>query len=732
MKNTVYDVPSDIVTGTSQFKLTFNETGQIMTLWNPGDPDAMNWIHGRRAFGSIVCDKELSVRIHREFLSEGVLRETYLFYNETPFPIYAQGTELGICLAVPDYYTDAGVCFTHCCHTHLWCGGSSSWMMALKMSGGRPNLGLILREGSLSGYSIERPEFFEGAEGNISNTRGDFIVHPENLVLLPGESYRLTWDLFWFDSKDDFRKLLAETPGFVGIDAGQYLLAGTKNIRFSFTVGGLQGVMAEGIQDQPKVLRDGEEISYTWRNGRGCVSECADHYGEYRYQIEFRGRRSSANFYAMPDVISIAKKRCSFIADFQQCTDQRSDLYGAYLIFDNETGCQYYDHQNDHNGGRERVGMGVVTAVLLNRLKNQGAAGNSDAGQCLNSVENVQNEAQDSDKALVQKLGKSLNLYLSYVLRCLYDEKTGEVYNDAPRCNDYSRLYNYPWMCSFFLELFRYTGDSVFLDRYFLCAMKFYQEGGAHFYAIGMPMTESVQLFRKAGRISESDCLLAMYQKHADFILSRGTDYPKHEVAYEQSIVAPAAIYLEEMFLLTREEKYQKGAEEQLKVLDLFEAFQPDYHLYETAIRHWDGYWFGKRKCLGDTFPHYWTALSGYAFMLSKEVLADTSDERKVKSSVHSYSEKAEASLKAALSLFHEDGSASCANIFPMSVNGRPANFQDPWANDQDWELYYAMKYLNTMTDGHRMRGFGYMAVPAECSVNKTIQQKGKIMKFID
>ena len=47
MKNTVYDVPSDIVTGTSQFKLTFNETGQITTLWNPGDPDAMNWIHGR-------------------------------------------------------------------------------------------------------------------------------------------------------------------------------------------------------------------------------------------------------------------------------------------------------------------------------------------------------------------------------------------------------------------------------------------------------------------------------------------------------------------------------------------------------------------------------------------------------------------------------------------------------------------------------------------------------------
>ena len=35
-----------------------------------------------------------------------------------------------------------------------------------------------------------------------------------------------------------------------------------------------------------------------------------------------------------------------------------------------------------------------------------------------------------------------------------------------------------------------------------------------------------------------------------------------------------------------------------IKVLELFNGMQPDYHLYEAAIRHWDGYWFGKKRYL--------------------------------------------------------------------------------------------------------------------------------------
>ncbi len=76
-----------------------------------------------------------------------------------------------------------------------------------------------------------------------------------------------------------------------------------------------------------------------------------------------------------------------------------------------------------------------------------------------------------------------------------------------------------------------------------------------------------------------------------------------------------------QMYEVTKEEKYLEGAKLQLKVLELFNGIQPDYHLYETAIRHWDGYWFGKetiwryipallectqRKCILSLCNHHW------------------------------------------------------------------------------------------------------------------------------
>jgi hypothetical protein len=48
--------------------------------------------------------------------------------------------------------------------------------------------------------------------------------------------------------------------------------------------------------------------------------------------------------------------------------------------------------------------------------------------------------------------------------------------------------------------------------------------------------------------------------------------------------------------------------------LEAFNGNQPDVHLYDIGIRHWDGYWFGKNELLGDTMPHYWSALTAIAF----------------------------------------------------------------------------------------------------------------------
>ena len=119
-----------------------------------------------------------------------------------------------------------------------------------------------------------------------------------------------------------------------------------------------------------------------------------------------------------------------------------------------------------------------------------------------------------------------------------------------------------------------------------------------------------------------------------------------------------------------------------MEVLKLFHARQADYHQFENAIRHWDGYWFGKNRMLGDTYPHYWSALTGIVWL--KYIQASGKD---------AGMESVRAILRGPLSLFTAEGTASCAMVFPEQVNGKKGHFYDPWANDQDWGLYFALKY---------------------------------------
>jgi hypothetical protein len=57
-----------------------------------------------------------------------------------------------------------------------------------------------------------------------------------------------------------------------------------------------------------------------------------------------------------------------------------------------------------------------------------------------------------------------------------------------------------------------------------------------------------------------------------------------------------------------------------------------------------------------------------------------------------SYFKRAEDSRRGVLPLFFPDGTASCAYVFPFSVNGIRASFYDPYANDQDWGLYFYLR----------------------------------------
>ena len=105
--------------------------------------------------------------------------------------------------------------------------------------------------------------------------------------------------------------------------------------------------------------------------------------------------------------------------------------------------------------------------------------------------------------------------------------------------------------------------------------------------------------------------------------------------------------------------------------------------LNNIAIRYWDDFWFGKIHEFGDTLPHYWSALSSIDYIKYGRV---TGDEARLGRGI--------CGLRNCLCLFMPDGSASCARLFPHTVNGVRGERFDPLCNDQDFALYFALKYL--------------------------------------
>jgi hypothetical protein len=415
------------------------------------------------------------------------------------------------------------------------------------------------------------------------------------------------------------------------------------------------------------VYFEGENPSLTLkkRTGQEDVSLTEDsttapsRTGEKTYRAHGKGIDAWCHLLSLPPLWELAEKRCTYIVKNQQFKKTGHPLDGAYLIYDTKEGNLFYNHTHDHNGGRERVGMGVLIAYYLQTKKNTG-------------------------------LEESLKRYTAFVLRELFNEETGQVYNDIGRCTDYFRLYNYPWIAQFFIDLYLLWKNPVYLGYMYRAMAFFYKSGGDRFYALGMTAHEGYGLLKEAGLEQEAGSFLSSFLDHADTVLRNDTNYPAHEVKYEQSIVVAAVDILFQAYLLTGDVKYLTGAKKQTEVLSLFNGRQYDWSLYEAAIRHWDGYWFGKNKLYGDTFPHYWSALSGKAYWDYYNITGD-------KELLH----VAEYSLRNVLGLFFPDGSASCARLYLSKSNGREGNFFDPFANDQDWGLYYNLKILPNIIDKH-------------------------------
>ena len=607
-----------------------------MELIFSGDPERMNWFRTDVEYGSAEYPEELSYEIQNR--REGdVLYTECIFRNRTEKPYFTDKNSIRICFPLNDQYDGSQICRTNRCHAHIFCGGEVSYILGLRMGGEPPHFGMVLTEGSLECYSIQRDV------KKMSNDRGIFWLHPGPAELGAGESFSLKWVIFPHSGREDFRKKRMEFPRFLETGAERYVLfqGETSEIwaRPSFP--------AKSVRMNGMPAEKSEAGDYRMR-----IS--AKEIGEQRFEIEADGLRTRLCVLVQPPLRELAEKRCWFLAKHQQYQGPIGMLKGAYLPYDNEEGHMIYRPLYDYNGGRERAGMGMLMARYLRTAEKR-----------------------------EDKLEESLAGYTDYVKRELVDPESGEVFNDAGRDASYERLYNMPWYASYFLELYGLWGREEDLELACRILRRFYAKGGERFYAIELPILELCGTLKTAGKEALYNEMKSLFCRHADRIAETGQDYPAHEVNYEQSIVAPAAAILLQAFLLTGEEKYKTAGEIQLKVLDLFQGCAPDYHLYETAIRHWDGFWFGKRRMYGDTFPHYWSGLTGRVFLLWAEI-----------SGKEKYRKRGEDCLRGVLSLFFPNGSAACAYLYPHSVNGRPGNYADPLANDQDWGLYYDLRYL--------------------------------------
>ena len=638
------------------FEVVFDKrSGGILAIRNVKDEFEMNWCQGDNVWGtlkdmdlvscedskdgfvSVYSDEKLEVTVRRYFNSRGNFCESYTFKNIIEEDVFVKRGDIGIYATFNDDCLTLEECLQQRCHTHIWCGDNVSYVNALKKGDSPINLGLIVVSGGLSGYSIERN--FK----HHSNDRGDFILHPTPFSLRNGESYTLAWELFWHTGVEDFYRHCREYLNFVFFEVPQYSVFYGERI-----------IIKAHISREAKEVRihcDEEYIPYVLEDNIIKIEYLTKRLGEHEFVFYIDDIRTFVKVNCLLPMQSLLGLRANFIVEKQQFHKEGSYLDGAYLIYDNEDKCLYFDAlTTDHNASRERLGMGIFLAKYLQLYPDE-------------------------------KIMSSLNKYEIFVKREFFDEKTGAVYDTIRKRNSKIRLYNAPWMATFWMEMFQLKKNDYYLDLMYRTLLYYYQTGGKNFYPNGLPMEESVRLLAENNKKEETLNLLSMYRNHVNVIIKNGLDYPKHEVNFEQTIVTPAVLYLTQMYKLTGEEQYQREAKKHIKILERFNGEQPDYHMHEIPIRHWDDYWFGKRKLLGDTFPHYWSCLSAAAFKHYSDITGDKK-----------YLEKAVKTIRGSLCLFNKDGSASCAYVYPYRINNHRGEFYDEWANDQDFALYFALR----------------------------------------
>ncbi|TWD75233.1 hypothetical protein FB561_6671 [Kribbella amoyensis] len=279
---------------------------------------------------------DLELRVGRRFGERWT--ETYELRNASESPV-----EVGsIAISTPwrDVYRSSKESLNGAVHAHLWTGGADAWTWAVPMDGSGPGLGLRLTEGELWAYSVESRE---GSSG--SNLRGHLYLHPTDharaphamggqpqIVLGPGESYRWTWQLEWFDTLADFRA------------SWQPLL------------------------DAPRLTAEvGETLPIETVDGPAELTSSA-HGVQYAEASDGR-RRSRIGVLFHKPLRELVEGRVRFVLDHQRPAELVDSRRFAFVPYDNDTGLTVLSGGwRDWSDARERIG----TALLLQATRDRG------------------------------------------------------------------------------------------------------------------------------------------------------------------------------------------------------------------------------------------------------------------------------------------------------------------------------------------------------------------------
>lgn len=350
---------------------------------------------------------DLELRVGRRFGEHWT--ETYEVRNTAEEPI-AIGS-LAVSTPYRDLYSSSRESLNGAVHAHLWTGGADSWAWAAPMDGSGPGLGLQLTEGELWAYSVESRD-----AGTGSNIRGHLYLHVTDharaphamggqprIVLQPGDSYRWTWQLGWYDTLDALhatRKPLIDAATLVA-EVGESIA-----IQLADHATGPATVTSATPGTQYVEATDGK-------------------------------LRSRVNVLFHEPLREIVERRVRFVLDHQRPVELSDSRRFSFVPYDNETGLRVLSGAwRDWSDARERIG----TALLLQATRERGWG--------------------DRDE-----LDEALAGYQRFVTEYLLSDD-GTVADDSLHESS-PRLYNFPWFARFFLGQGDVATAIRIIDRYY-------------------------------------------------------------------------------------------------------------------------------------------------------------------------------------------------------------------------------------------------------------------------